>query len=82
MRYIWRRFLQLHDWYDEVREPFRIMLMVLLASPVITITWWVDTKADALLLLAYLVLIIGSRMIYKSRKNFRKTSVIIPENVE
>ena len=72
MRYIWRLISRLHDWYDGVQEPFRIMLMVLIASPIITVTWWVDTKADALVLLAYLLLVIGSRMIFKGWQEFRR----------
>ncbi len=64
MKFIWR----FHDWYDKQPEPGRLLIMLLLASPVITVGLWVNTPAKALGFLAYLVVMLGSRIYRKHAK--------------
>lgn len=58
MNWIWK----FHDWYDEVREPYRFLLLLGLASPIAFWGLWVDTGLEALAALAWAALILGPRM--------------------
>ena len=64
MKLIWR----FHDWYDKQPEPQRFLIMLLLATPVITVQLWVDSLAKGLGAFAYLVVMLGPRVYRKHAK--------------
>ena len=58
MKWIWK----FHDWYDGQKEPWRFLLLLVLVSPIITVTLWVDSLLKAGLAVAWLILILAPRM--------------------
>ena len=58
MKYVWR----FHNWYDRQPEPQRFLLMLLIATPIITTSLWVDSAGEMLVLLGYIGILLGPRI--------------------
>lgn len=78
MKLIWR----FHDWYDKQQEPLRFGLFLLIASPIIMTSVWVDTLAKALVLVVYIGLVLGPRMFRYHTRPRRRVRTDLPRQPE
>ena len=74
MKLIWR----FHDWYDTLPEPTRFMLMVLIASPIIMTSAWVDSFPKALALVAYTGVVLVPRIVRHHTRPRRQVRSDLP----
>jgi len=56
-----------NKWYDKQKEPYRFLIMLVLASPIVTASLWVDGPGTAIVVGAYTGLLLVPRVLHLRR---------------
>lgn len=61
--------LMFNKWYDQQKEPYRFLIMLVIASPIVTAGVWVDSPVKGFLVGAYAGLLMVPRVLHLRRGN-------------
>ncbi len=64
-----RLMFKFNKWYDKQKEPYRFLIMLAVASPVLTVGLWVDGPVKGVLAGVYLGLLLVPRYLHLTRND-------------